>query len=314
MDVGIFLAMEPAGRSPAEDYAEFLDLAQQAEELGYRSVWMATRHFSPAYAADPSPLVLLAAVAARTGKLEFGPSVITLPLENPLRLAEDFATLDAVSNGRARLGLGSGDDPPAFKAMGVDFDERAGLNTQLLPGLLDVLAGKDLGDVKLYPEVDNPLSKVAMGAQSARGASWAASMRIGLLQGRAEPKSPDPTVSQTRAAEAYRDVFPEGRVITARNAWIGTPEDPALVEALGRYDAYLKSRGKERLADPTAAIRKLNIISNPDPHVLARDLAARVASIKPDELLITVDPGGMEASERSKRLTLMAEAFGLRAG
>jgi hypothetical protein len=48
--------------------------------------------------------------------------------------------------------------------------------------------------------------------------------------------------------------------------------------------------------------------------VLARDLTARVASIKPDELLITVDPGGMEASERSKRLTLMAEAFGLRAG
>jgi alkanesulfonate monooxygenase SsuD/methylene tetrahydromethanopterin reductase-like flavin-dependent oxidoreductase (luciferase family) len=314
MDVGIFLAMEPCNRPPAEDYAEFLDLAQQAEELGYRSLWMATRHFSPAYAADPSPLVLLAAAAARTRKLEFGPSVVTLPLENPLRLAEDFATLDALSNGRARLGVGSGDDAPAFRAMGVDFDERAGINSKLLPELLGVLAGQELGGVRLYPEIENPLAKAAMAAQSARGASWAASLRIGLLQGRAEPKSPDPTLSQTRAAEAYRSVLPEGRVITARNAWIGTPEDPMLIEALVRYDAYLKSRGKERLTDSKAAIRKLNIISNPDAHALARDLSARVASIKPDELLITVDPGGMEASERQKRLTLMAEAFGLRAG
>lgn len=312
MDVGVFLAVEPHLRTAAEDYAEFLDLAQQCEELGYRSVWLASRHFSPAYAADPSPLMLLAAAAARTSTLELGTSVVSLPLENRFRLAEDFATLDALSKGRGRLGVGSGDDAPAFAAMGVSYDERAGMMSAILPQLLEVLTGKDLGGVRLYPEIDEPLSKVAMGAQSARGATWAASQGIGLLQGRAEPNSLDPTVSQVRAARAYREVLPTGRVVTARNAWIGTPEDPDLLEALGRYDTYLKSRGKESLPKkPEDAIAKLNILTGADPHSLAGEITARVSAIEPDELLITVDPGGMEASERQKRLTLLAEAFGL---
>lgn len=312
MDIGIFLAMEPHLRAPSEDYAELLDLAQQCEELGYRSIWLASRHFSPAYAADPSPLMNLAAVAARTSRLELGTSVISLPLENGFRLAEDFATLDAISGARGRLGLGSGDDKPAFDAFGVAYDERAGMMSTILPGFLGMLEGKDLGGVKLYPEIEHPLSKVAMGAQSARGAAWAASMGIGLLQGRAEPNSLDPTVSQVRAAEAYRKVLPQGRVVTARNLWIGTPDDPELLEALERYDAYLTGRGKEKLpTDRKAAIAKLNILTGADPHSLAGEMKARVSSIAPDELLITVDPGGMEASERQKRLTKLAEAFEL---
>lgn len=312
MDIGIFLAMEPHLRKPAEDYAELLDLAQQCEELGYRSVWLASRHFSPDYAADPSPLMNLAAVAARTRTLELGTSVVSLPLENKFRLAEDFATLDAISGGRARLGVGSGDDKPAFDAFGVSYDERAGMMSGILPNLLEILEGRDLGGVTLYPPVDNVLSKVAMGAQSARGASWAASLGVGLLQGRAEPNSVDPTVSQVRAAEAYRAVLPRGRVTTARNVWIGTSEDPDLLEALGRYNKYLEGRGKDRLPeDPKAAIAKLNILIAPDAQAAAAQVKAVVSAIAADELLITVDPGGMEASERQKRFTMLAEGFGL---
>ncbi|MGQ0678953.1 MAG: LLM class flavin-dependent oxidoreductase [Actinomycetota bacterium] len=312
MHVGIFLAMEPHLRTPAQDYAELLDLAQHAEQLGYNSIWLASRHFSPNYAADPSPLINLAAVAARTSKLQMGTSVVTLPLENKLRIAEDFATLDAISNGRARLGIGSGDDAPAFQAFGLDYQERAGLTSALLPDLLEILQGKQQCGLTLFPPIDAPLAKVAMGAQSARGAAWAASLGIGLLQGRAEPHSADPTVSQVRAARAYRDVLPTGRVVTARNAWVGTPQDPLLLEALGRYDAYLRSRGKEHLPDsPSAAIAKLNILIGADPYALVAEIRGRVAAIAPDELLLTVDAGGMEACERQRRIAVLAEAFGL---
>ncbi len=312
MDIGVFVAAEPHERGPAEDLAEFIDLAQAVEELGYRSLWTASRHFSQGYAAIPSPLVLFAAVAERTNTLEFGPSVVTLPLENIHRLAEDFAVLDAISGGRARLGVGSGDDPPAFEAMGVSFDERAGLLSTHLPGFLDILQGGDAGaGLTLYPPVQNALDKVALGAQSARGAAWAASMGIGLLQGRSEPNSWDPTVSQVRAAEAYRAVHPSGRVITARNAWVGTVDDPQLLDGIRRHDEFLKSRGRAGMPkDLKEAIRKMNIQAG-TPEGLAKELPASVASIAPDELVITPDAGGLEASDRLKRLTALAEAFGL---
>jgi alkanesulfonate monooxygenase SsuD/methylene tetrahydromethanopterin reductase-like flavin-dependent oxidoreductase (luciferase family) len=239
MDIGVFLAAEPHERGPAEDLREFIDLAQAVEELGYSSLWTASRHFSAGYAAIPSPLVIFAAVAERTKTLVFGPSVVTLPLENLHRLAEDFAVLDAISGGRARLGVGSGDDPVGFEAMGVPFDDRAGIMSAQLPKLLDMLQGGDVGaGLTLYPPVDNALDKVALGAQSARGAAWAASMGIGLLQGRSEPNSWDPTISQTRAAEAYRAVHPEGRIVTARNAWVGTLNDPELLEGIRRHDEF----------------------------------------------------------------------------
>lgn len=312
MDIGVFLAAEPHERGPAEDLREFIDLAQAVEELGYSSLWTASRHFSSGYAAIPSPLVIFAAVAERTRTLVFGPSVVTLPLENLHRLAEDFAVLDAISGGRARLGLGSGDDPIGFEAMGVPFDDRAGILSAQLPRLLDMLQGGDVGaGLTLYPPIESALDKVALGAQSARGAAWAASMGIGLLQGRSEPNSWDPTISQTRAAEAYRAVHPGGRIVTARNAWVGTLNDPELLEGIRRHDEFLKSRKRSGMPeDLNEAIRKLNIQAGP-ADVLARDLRATVASIAPDELVITPDAGGLEAGDRIKRLTALAEAFGL---
>lgn len=311
MDVGVFLAMEPHERTAQQDYAEVIDLAQQCEELGYSSLWLASRHFSPDYAALPSPLVLLAAVAARTTKINLGTCVVSLPLENVERIAEDFATLDAISAGRGRLGVGSGDDPPSFKALGVDFDARAGMLSKLLPHLLEVLDGADLDGVTLYPEVSAGASKVALGAQSARGAAWAASQGVGLLQGRSEPNSLDPTVSQVRAAEAYREGNPNGRVATARNAWVGTLEDAELMEGLERYDRAMKARGRAGLPeDRKQALMKMNMIAG-SPESLAKQLRAMVSDIKPDELLITPDPGGLEATDRMKRLTQLAEAFQL---
>ena len=311
MEIGVFVAMEPHTRSAQEDYAAFVDLAQGIEELGYNSLWITSRHFSPAYAAAPSPLMLFAAAAARTKRILLGTAVITLPLEDPIRLAEDFATLDALSGGRGRLGVGSGDDEPAFTAMGVPFEKRSAMLSERLPGFLEMLAEGKVGGARLYPGIADPLSKVGLGAQSKGGAGWAGSLRIGLLQGRAEPKDWDPTNSQSEAAAAYREANPTGWICTARNAWIGTLEDPELLEGLRRHDQYLKSRGRQGLPHESGlAMAKLNIIAG-EPDELADRLRGMMAAIDPDELTISVDPGGLDASDRLHRLSLMAKSFGL---
>ena len=180
-----------------------------------------------------------------------------------------------------------------------------------LPKFLAMLSDGRVGDAKLYPEISDPLSKVALGAQSKGGAGWAGSLGIGLLQGRAEPKAWDPTDSQVEAAQAYRAAHPGGWICTARNAWIGTLEDPELLEGLGRHDQYLKSRGREGLPHEAGlAMAKLNIIAG-EPDELAERLRALMAKIEPDELAISVDPGGLEAGDRLHRLSLMAKSFGL---
>lgn len=308
MDIGVFLPLEPLTRSASDEYRGVVECAEACEGLGYHSLWIASRHFSPEYAAAPSPLLVLAAAAERTNRIELGTAVISLPLENPIRLAEDFATLDAVAQGRAHLGVGSGDDPLAFRNFGVDFGGRQQSNSELLPRLIEMLEGS-----LLYPEVTGARSKVFLGAQSVRGAVFAGSLRVGLLQGRAEPRFDDPTNSQARAAQEYRRVHPQGRVVTARNAWVGKPDDPVLLDGLARHSAYLVSRGRDPLPDDrTAALQKMHITCGA-PEQMAAELTRRTRAIDPNELLITVDPGGLSLDDRLARLTQMAAAFNLTA-
>lgn len=298
----MFLPMEPAGRSASQVYSDTIEIGQAAEELGFHSVWIASRHLSSEYASVPSPLVLLAAMAARTRQITLGTAVVSMPLEDPIRLAEDFATLDALAAGRSRLGMGSGDDPPAFEAMGAEFATHKELTSARVSELIEILDSGTVRDLKLHPAVREPRSKLALGVQSAGGAKWAASLGIGLLQGRAEPGKLDPSPSQAEAAKAYRDIYSEGRVITARNAWVGSLDDSELRTGMSRYDAYLRNRGRNPLPEGLhAAAEKMNILTG-EPEQLAERLVENVSAISPDELLITVDPGGLPAPEVEKRL------------
>jgi alkanesulfonate monooxygenase SsuD/methylene tetrahydromethanopterin reductase-like flavin-dependent oxidoreductase (luciferase family) len=88
-------------------FANALTLAEAADQLGFDSLWLTQHHFGAVDSALPSPLVFHAAVAARTRHIRLGTTVITAPLEHPIRLAEDAATLDVISGGRVEVGLGT---------------------------------------------------------------------------------------------------------------------------------------------------------------------------------------------------------------
>ena len=134
------------GEQPARElYPAVLDLFVAAEELGFDSGWVAQHHLSTAEGRLPSPLVFLAAAAERTSRIRLGTAVVTLSLDDPLRVAEDAAVLDALSDGLLELGLGSGNPHPAqFAAFARDPGRRRDLYAGNLDRLRGALRGEEL--------------------------------------------------------------------------------------------------------------------------------------------------------------------------
>ncbi len=114
----------PAGpRAVRELYGQVLDEIARAEALGFYAYFIAEHHFHE-YGAVPAPPVLLAAAAERTRRIRLGPAVAVLPFHDPVRLAEQYAVLDQISDGRLVLGVGSGYLAHEFAGFGIDPAEK----------------------------------------------------------------------------------------------------------------------------------------------------------------------------------------------
>jgi alkanesulfonate monooxygenase SsuD/methylene tetrahydromethanopterin reductase-like flavin-dependent oxidoreductase (luciferase family) len=117
-------------RLPLGDYARFyaecLEEIEEGETLGLTGVWLSEHHFvDDGYL--PSPLVVAAAIAARTTTMTIGTNVLLLPMHHPLRVAEDAAVADLVSGGRIVLGVGQGYVQHEFEALGFERKYRPSL-------------------------------------------------------------------------------------------------------------------------------------------------------------------------------------------
>jgi len=123
--VGLFTGQIPSGssRTFATEYRETLELVRLAEDLGFDSAWVSEHHgASDGYL--PSLLPMLAAFAAVTERIELGTGLVLTPFHDPLRLAEDAAVVDQISDGRLILGLGLGWREEEFRMFGVPMRER----------------------------------------------------------------------------------------------------------------------------------------------------------------------------------------------
>ena len=111
------------GVSQAEAFDESFAQITEAEQMGFDTVWLAEHHFSPERALLASPMVIASAIAARTQRIRTGLAVQVLPLTNPLRVAEEAATVDHISKGRFDFGIGRSGLTKYYQGYNVPYSE-----------------------------------------------------------------------------------------------------------------------------------------------------------------------------------------------
>jgi alkanesulfonate monooxygenase SsuD/methylene tetrahydromethanopterin reductase-like flavin-dependent oxidoreductase (luciferase family) len=139
--------------SPAEIYRNVTELFIRADELGINAGWVAQHHFGD-HGGLPSPFVFFGSIAGQTQRLELGAAVITLALENTVRVAEDAAVLETLHPGRLQVGVGTGfATDPVLAAFDKGGQDKRALYDESIVRLREVFAGSPLTsehDV-LYP-------------------------------------------------------------------------------------------------------------------------------------------------------------------
>lgn len=208
-----------------------------AEANGFDSAWIAQHHFHAEEGGLPSPAVLLAHVAARTSTIRLGTGVITLPMENPLRVAEDTAVTDLLSDGRLEVGFGTGGTRESFEAFGIEADKRGEVYGRYLDIVRKAWKGEDLGaGNRLYPAAPHLIDRVWLATFSVPGAALAGASGDGLMLSRTQPRPadrPDATLDdiQNPLIDAYLAALPKGRaprILASRTLFVADDRKRAL--------------------------------------------------------------------------------------
>ena len=155
MDVGMMMIFSSYGwedGSDAQAWEEELRLAEIAADEGFDSVWSAEHHFND-YSFVPDNLQVMTHVAAKHPHIDVGTAAVILPWHNPLRVAENAAVLDLLSNGRLRLGFGRGLARREFETFGISMDESRDRFDEAAPMIVEALrTGFIEGDGPYYPQ------------------------------------------------------------------------------------------------------------------------------------------------------------------
>lgn len=272
--IGFFSRVLDAG-SPAERYRLALEQIETADRLGFASAWLAQHHFGEHEGGLPSPIVLLAAAAQRTRRLALGTAVITLPLEDPVRAAEDAAVLDALSGGRVQLGVAAGGTPSSFAAFGRRAEDRGRIAAEHLEVFRGALLGEGVRgtESRLYPASAGLGDRIWQATFSADGGERAGRAGDGLMLSRTQPRPADaPTAPlhdiQQPIVDAYLAALPAGapvRILASRTALVVDPGDRA--EALRLAETGLRAAARGLLGHDASHLSLDELIAATDTHV-----------------------------------------------
>ncbi|QIK47726.1 LLM class flavin-dependent oxidoreductase [Gordonia hongkongensis] len=251
------------GDDPRPGHLETLRMIELAEELGFDSVWVRNRHLQYGIS---SPVAVLAAAAVRTSRIELGTAVIPLGLENPLRLAEDLATVDILSAGRLNPGVSVGvpmryDDVKT--ALYPETHALENFSKDRVARLLDNLRGEPVSDFegtvgietfsrRVQPHSPGLADRVWYGG-GLSSAVWAGRQGINYLTSSVVTvegtRSRDFATIQAEHIDAYRASHVDPDRARVSQGLVVIPTDSATPDQVRKYRAYAESRS-ERTRTP----------------------------------------------------------------
>jgi probable F420-dependent oxidoreductase len=263
-----------------DPFAQTFELAQEAEQAGFDTATIGHHHFMPGNASDP--LTFLAAVAVRTSSLRVGTGIFQLPVHNPIRVAEQVATIDQLSGGRISLGVGLGWWATEYEVQGSVFKERGARMEEALTILRLVWENENTsfdGRFWSFPELTvhprpvqrpHPLLWVAGVADVAieRAARLGDAWLCGPVQSLTKAQS---------CLEVYRAACAEaGRGddwVLRRYAWLGSDGKQVREEVLPAYVGGLMEHWRESVEDEAEKelFARIDAGENVSPEEIAAD-------------------------------------------
>jgi alkanesulfonate monooxygenase SsuD/methylene tetrahydromethanopterin reductase-like flavin-dependent oxidoreductase (luciferase family) len=254
---------------PYRGHASTLEIIELGERLGFDSAWVRHRHLQYGIS---SPVAVLAAASQRTSRIELGTAVIPVGWENPLRLAEDLATVDILSGGRLNPGVSVG--PPMHyaqvkQALYPDTADAEDFGYERVRRLLDFVRGKpatDFSGVEGFEVFSNRVQphspglgrRMWYGGASLRSAQWAGEHGMNFLTSsvvRAE-ESADFAEIQLSHVRTFRAHHPDGDRARVSQGLVVIPTDSASPQQRAKYEEFARKR-TPRTAAPQGPARML---------------------------------------------------------
>ncbi|MFD3706865.1 LLM class flavin-dependent oxidoreductase [Nocardia sp. NPDC058658] len=301
------------GQSAAEVYADALEQIESAERLGYDTAWVAQHHIDPAEGGLPSPLVFLANAAARFDRIRLGTAIVTLGLEDPIRVAEDAAVLDTLSGGRLELGFGSGGSKSSFELFGVAPEDKQRVYAEKLAAITAALDGAELVPGRpLHPPVPTLRERTWQASFSVSGAERAGAAGAGLLLSRTQPRDPDVPLDVVQAdlIRAYLDALPAAatpRIGASRSVFVADDHDEAQRWAHRgalRFLDHLRTAGITGMASTVDEVLRDSYIGTPDQ--VAAQLSADTAVTAATDLIVQIHPIDPDQPAALRSIELLA--------
>ena len=317
LTIGLF-----PGDDPRAGHESTLEIIELGERLGFDSAWVRHRHLQYGIS---SPVAVLAAATQRTSRIELGTAVIPLGWENPLRLAEDLATVDILSGGRLNPGVSVG--PPMHyeqvrTALYPDTADAEDFGYERVRRLLAFIRGEPATDFsgiegfevfseRVQPHAPGLDRRLWYGGASLRSAQWAGENGMNFLTSsvvKAE-ESTDFAQIQLSHIRRFRDHHPDGERARVSQGLVVIPTDNATAAQRARYEEYARSR-TPRTATPQGPAGMMFAPDLVGPAAeIAERLHAHAAFREVDEVAFAL-PFTFEHDDYVQILTDIAGALG----
>ncbi|MEV6166697.1 LLM class flavin-dependent oxidoreductase [Streptomyces sp. NPDC051954] len=310
---------------PRRGHESTLEIIELGEGLGFDSAWVRHRHLQYGIS---SPVAVLAAASQRTRRIELGTAVIPLGWENPLRLAEDLATVDLLSGGRLNPGVSVG--PPMHydqikEALYPDTAEREDFSYERVRRLLDFVRGEpatgfrgtegfEVFSDRVQPHSPGLGRRLWYGGGSLGSAQWAGEHGMNFLSSSVvKAEGPDESADfaeiQLSHIRMFRAHHPDGDDARVSQGLVVIPTDSATPEQRARYEEYA-ARRTPRTTSPQGPAR---LMFAPDlvgtSAQLAERLHAHAAFREVDEVAFAL-PFTFDHEDYVQILTDMATRLG----